>query len=322
MPVVEFVIARNPDPYSSLPYLVRIPLGHAGLALKVRETWPRTTKVYCHRADDWPHDLDVLERIPVRSCVRRGAAIDLVLDRAREHRSQFVFTQARGREMIFWQSARTTKQARPNVALPTSRAAGQVLDIAVDSHERYPWRFAKQQATTRRVALPAGDYAVFDGDRLAGSVERKSLADLVATLAAGRLRYLLADLAALPRAALVVEDRWSAVFKLERVRPSTVAEGLAEAQVRFPTVPIVFCETRTLAEEWSYRFLGAALVHFTEDRLALARAAELPLAGPVRDPEPTTAEVRAWARSAGLSVPERGRLRPEVWEAFRREHPS
>jgi hypothetical protein len=41
---------------------------------------------------------------PLRSCVRRGAAIDLVLDRARENRSQLVFTTARGREVVFWQS--------------------------------------------------------------------------------------------------------------------------------------------------------------------------------------------------------------------------
>jgi len=26
-------------------------------------------------------------------------------------------------------------------------------------------------------------------------------------------------------------------------------------------VPIVFCETRPLAEEWTYRFLGAALAY-------------------------------------------------------------
>ena len=106
---MEFVIARNPDAASSLPFLVRVPLGD-GVALKVKDTWPRTAKIYCHRADVWPDDLDIVERIPVRSCVRRGAAIDLVLDRGKEFRSQFVFTVARGREMIFWQSARTTNQ--------------------------------------------------------------------------------------------------------------------------------------------------------------------------------------------------------------------
>ena len=231
---MEFVIARNPDASSSLPYLVRLPFGRDGIALKVRETWPRTSKVYCHRADDWPDDVEVIERVPVRSCERRGAAIDLVLDRGREHRSQFVFAMARGREVIFWQSARTAKQARPAVSLPTARAAGRVLEVLVDSHERYAWRFEQQQTTTVRRGLPAGDYAVAVDGGIIAAVERKSLADLVSTLTTGKLRYLLADLAALPRAAVVVEDRWSSVFKLDRVRPTVVAEGLAEAQVRFP----------------------------------------------------------------------------------------
>jgi ERCC4-type nuclease len=44
--------------------------------------------------------------------------------------------------------------------------------------------------------------------RLVASVERKSLTDLVASLTSGRLRYALGELAALPRAAAVVEDRY------------------------------------------------------------------------------------------------------------------
>ena len=275
---VEFVIARNPDTGSSLPFLVRLPLGDDGVALKVRETWPRTNKIYCHRADGWPEDVDVVERVPVRSCVRRGAAIDLILDRSRENRSQFVFALARGREVIFWQSARTSKQARPAVNVPSARAAGQVLEILVDSHEQYPWKFTKQQATTIRRPLPAGDYAVMLDDRIVAAVERKSLADLVSTLTTGKLRYLLAELSSVPREALVVEDRWSAVFKLERVRPAVVADGLAEAQVRFPSVPIVFCETRPLAQEWAYRFLGAAMVHHEVHDLADRLERQLPSA--------------------------------------------
>jgi len=47
-------------------------------------------------------------------------------------------------------------------------------------------------------------------------VERKSLVDLVASLTSGKLRYLVADLAALPRAAVVVEDRYSQLFKAPR----------------------------------------------------------------------------------------------------------
>ena len=310
------MIARNPDQGSSLPFLIRLPLGPHGVVLKVRDTWPRTAKVYCHRADEWPDEPDILERVPVRSCVRRGAAIDLILDRGRENRSQFVFALARGREVIFWQSARTAKQARPAVALPSARAAGQVLEILVDSHEHYPWTFTHQQAVTRRQALAAGDYAVVVDNLIVAAVERKSLSDLVGTLIGGKLRYLLAELATMPRAAIVVEDRWSAVFKLDRVRPSVVADGLAEAQIRFPMVPILFCETRPLAQEWTYRFLGAAAAHHGEHAGAFELEQRLPAAGPLAAAPPTVAAVRAWAIAAGHDVAAKGRIRPEVYRAY------
>ena len=149
----DFVIARNAEPGSTLPYLLRIPLGD-GIILKAKDTWPRTGKVYCHRVEEWPADAEIIERVPVRSCVRRGAAIDLVLDRGRENRSQIVVTNARGRQMIFWQTARTSKQARPAVTLPGARASGVAdLEIVVDIRERYPFTFADRQATTRREPL-------------------------------------------------------------------------------------------------------------------------------------------------------------------------
>ena len=320
----EFVVARNPDADSSLPFLVRLPLQSGPVVLKVRETWPRTSKVYCHPSEDWPADPSIIERIPVRSCVRRGAAIDLVLDRGRENRSQFVFAKAKGRQVVFWQSARTRKQARPNVSLPTARAFGvPALEIIVDSHERYPWKFSHQQLTTTRRALAAGDYAVERDGQILASVERKSLADLVATITGGKLWYLLADLASLDRAAVAVEDRYSRVFKLDRVRPAVIADALAEATVRYPMVPIVFCETRPLAQEWTYRFLGAALTEHHRTAGAGELAEQLPGARhdlPVL--EPTTAMVRTWARTNGLDVSERGRLRPEIWAAYRHAHPA
>jgi ERCC4 domain-containing protein len=263
-----FVVARNPDPDSRLPYLLRIPLPGGDLVLKARETWPRTGPVYCHPApDDWPRSgqpLDIVEQVPTRSCRRRGNAIDLVLDRAREQRSQLVLTSARGRDVIFWQSPRTTRQARPGVRIPGRRAAGLAeLVILVDTRERYPWRFTRQQAQTRRQALPAGDYAVHapDGDTLLAAVERKTLHDLAGSLVDGSLAYLLAELSALPNAAVVVEDRYANLFKLQHVQPGFVAELLAAVAVRYPTVPVVFCDTRPLAQEWTYRYLGAALAH-------------------------------------------------------------
>jgi hypothetical protein len=85
----------------------------------------------------------------------------------------------------------------------------------------------------------------------------------------GSLLTTMADLATAPRAAIVVEDRWADVFRLQFVSPSMVAEMLAAAQVRYPTVPIMFCETRPLAQEWAYRFLGAALRYALEEQVEL-----------------------------------------------------
>jgi ERCC4 domain len=266
----DFLIAKNPDLESVLPYLLRIPVGRDGFVVRARETWPRTTKVYCHPGDTWPDEPEIVEVVGVKSCVRRGNAIDLVLDRARENRSMFVFAKARGRDVVFWQSARTAKQARPNVNLPTARASGQLMTIVVDSHETYAWKFSHQQAETTKRALPAGDYGVEVDGTFVAVVERKSIADLVSTLTTGKLRYLMSALASMPRAALVVENRYSEVFKLDRVRPSVVADGIAEAQVRFPTVPIIFAENRALAQEWTYRFFGAALLDQAEHHTEVA----------------------------------------------------
>ena len=259
-----FEVAANPDPDSTLPFLIRLPLPGGELVLKARDSWPRTAKVYCHRAEDgWPDDPQIVEQIPVRSCQRRGVAIDLVLDRPRENRSQLVFTRIQGgREGIFWQSARTTRQARPGIRVPRRRAAELAhLTILVDTRERYPYKFTQQQASTERRALPAGDYGIANDDHIIAVVERKSLQDLVRRLIDGQLTYALADLATVSRAAVVVEDRYSNLFKLEHTKPGFVTEMLAALTVRYPTVPIHFAETRPLAEEWTYRFLGAALAY-------------------------------------------------------------
>lgn len=201
------MIARNPDADSTLPYVLRVPLGD-GVVLKSRGMWPRTAKVYCHRLEEWPADAEIVERVGTRSCVRRGAAIDLALDRGRENRSQFVMTTVRGgRQVIFWQSARTNKKARPRVTTPTACASGVVaLEIVIDSRERYGYTFSDRHATTTRARLDAGDYGLVSLGTLLASVECKSLDDLVSSLTTGKLGYQLAELASLPRAAVVVES--------------------------------------------------------------------------------------------------------------------
>jgi hypothetical protein len=316
----ELLIAANPDPDSTLAYLLRVPLGE-GIVLRTSGTWPRTKALYCFAvpSDEWPVTPDIVERVPLRSCVRRGAAIDLVAARARENRSQLVFTTARGRDAVFWQSPRTRKQARPSVTVPTARAAGiPELEIVVDSHERYAYRFAGQQVSTISRALPCGDYGIIIDGTLVAAVERKSLPDLISSLTGGRLRYALGELAALARAAVVVEDRYSQIYKQDRVRPALIADGLAECQIRWPNVPIVFCETRSLAEEWTYRYLAAAHNWASSEPAAIERI------GPQLHPKPATvdrsgstpAQIRIWARNNGIDIPERGPIPTSIRRAW------
>lgn len=256
----RFVVARNPDAASTLPYLVRVPVAGAPLLLKARDVWPRTAKVYCHPLDVWPDDADVVDDVAVRSCERRGRAVDLVLDRGREHRSQFVFVTLRGgREAVFWQTARTAAASRPGVRIPSRRAAGvDDLEIVVDTRERYGYRFAAQQTSVRRAALRAGDYAVELDGTVVASVERKSVADLVRRLVDGQLAFAMADLATLSHAAVVVDGRYADALRAEHVQPGFVADLLARVAVRYPSVPVIFAGSRKLAEEWTYRFLAAA----------------------------------------------------------------
>ena len=132
----ELVIVANPDEGSSLRYLLRLPIA-GGLVFRTAGTWPRTKALFCYPMppEAWPGGRGGRGACPVAVVRPAGAAIEVVADRARENRSQLVFTTARGREMVFWQSPRTRKQARPNVALPTARAAGLV---GAGDHRRHP----------------------------------------------------------------------------------------------------------------------------------------------------------------------------------------
>ena len=54
--------------------------------------------------------------------------------------------------------------------------------------------------------------------------------------------------------------------------------------------------------------------------LTSAAAATTELSEAPGAPAPSTAQVQAWARVACLAVPGRGRLRPEIWDAWRATH--
>jgi ERCC4 domain len=252
-----FVVARNPDPESRLPYLLQLPLD-GGILLKARETWPRSSRVYCYPLEgSWPEDAEVLEEVAATLCRRRGAAVDLVLDRPRLSRSQFVFTEARGRPAIFWQTQVAARRANPGGRVPKGRTLAG-LTVVVDSRERYPYRFAGRSVSTERAALPAGDYGVRCEGGLAAVVERKTLENLASSLSDGTLAFQMQRLSQLPAAAVVVEADFPDLFRQPPGRANWLADVLARLQVRYKEVAVVFAGSRKFAEEWTYRFLRAA----------------------------------------------------------------
>jgi len=254
------LVARNPQPDTKLPFLLKLPL-EGGLVLKAREVWPRTSRVYCHPfEEDWPADPEIVEEVPVLLCRRRGAAIDLVLDRSRLARSQFVFTEVKGRPAIFWQTQKTARTANPGGRVPRRRALTSGFTIVVDSRERYGYRFTGRDVATERAALPAGDYAVRDEQGvILAAVERKSLENLATTLSDGTLAFQMQRLAELPLSAVVVEGRYPALLASQHVPGGWLGDVLARLQVRYPEVQVVFADSRRFAEEWTYRFLAAAM---------------------------------------------------------------
>src|SRR5207245_8287760 len=202
-PPPRFRVARNPDPESRLPYLIWLPLEY-GLVLKARETWPRANRVFCSQdAIPWDESAPMLDDVPVLLCRRRGAAIDLVLDRPSLSRSQFVFTEARGRPAIWWQTQKTAQAANPGARIPRGRASG-ALTVVVDTREKYGWRFAGRPIAIERRALPAGDYAAVDGEAVVAVIERKTLENLLTSLSDGALAFQMQRLARVARAATVV----------------------------------------------------------------------------------------------------------------------
>lgn len=86
---------------------------------------------------------------------------------------------------------------------------------------------------------------------------------------------------------------------------------------RFGSRPCPSCSAKPLklAQEWTYRFLGAVVAHHHDDEHGEERTAGVPSAGAVPAVEPTTAEVRRWALANYFDVSDRGRLRPEIWNA-------
>jgi hypothetical protein len=199
----------------------------------------------------------------------------------------FVWTRARGREVVFWRSP-ASMAARPGIRIPRARGLEGPLEIAVDTRERYPWRFPGKPATLARRDLPAGDYAVVRDDRVVAAVERKRVGDLATAAVSGALRLAVAELARLPHGAVAVEGRWSDLVKVaERagMRSGWLVNVMVGLQVEQPAVTWVFAETPGIAQDWAYRWL-AACAAADRERYQIPLLDERAIADPLARAEP------------------------------------
>jgi hypothetical protein len=301
---------------SRLPVVLELPLPTGAIVLATRETWPVAKDLFCVELDGWPDDASEEERVPVASCRRVGASVQLVLDRASRRRSLFVWTQKNGRPLVFWRSERSMRATRPGIRAPGARGLDGPLHVVIDLRERYPWRFRDLPVVTERRRLPAGDYGVFDDDRLVAVVERKKIDEFAGGAVQGSLQLQLAELAALPRALVLIEGRLSQLLKGDaRVQPGWLLNLLAALQAAHPSVPLWFAETGPLAANLAYRWLaacanlaraetatplfdgatpvaGRAASHAASGQRVLAPRAPLTRAGLASDAAPGRTEVR------------------------------
>jgi len=75
------------------------------------------------------------------------------------------------------------------------------------------------------------------------------LENLASSLSDGTIAFQIQRLSEIASAAIVVEGRYSALFKLAHVSGSWLAEMLSRLQVRYPKVPFVFTDSRKFAED-------------------------------------------------------------------------
>lgn len=69
-----------------------------------------------------------------------------------------------------------------------SRRASDICPVVIDQQEKKPWTFDEKTTSVATCHLPEGDYTV-EGLRDKVIIERKSLADFVGSISAGRERF-------------------------------------------------------------------------------------------------------------------------------------
>jgi len=241
------------------------------LALRAQGSWPGAGSNYFCLRDSGPlrddgTDVPVeLERVPVVAFDRYGARLAVVLDRPRHKRCDFLFLEKESKatpgeryEQIFWRTEAALKARRTLSKLTLGRAKTD-LTVAVDSRERYGWRFPGCKIERR--ALAVGDYALLVDGAPVAIVERKTLDNLLAEF--GRMpafHQVLGELEKVPGHALVIEADYARVLDPKTWPLYSVAfraQAVAEIFALHPALRVVFAGNRKMANAWTRAYFAA-----------------------------------------------------------------
>jgi hypothetical protein len=209
--------------------------------------------------------VEEVERVPIVAFHERGRRVSIILDRKRYKRCDFLFLTKsyKGKpdetyEQIFWLTQRSIEQHRPSTKL-IGRPVAANMTIRISSGERYPWRFPG--AIIERKPLPVGDYALMSGNDILAIIERKTFDNLLAGF--GMMPVLhqhLAEISTYEHHALVIEALYSDFLNPRKVQyysPSFCAKAIGEINSLHPTLRMVFCGNRKLANEWARQYFSA-----------------------------------------------------------------
>jgi hypothetical protein len=168
------------------------------------------------------------------------------------------------KEVIFLRTEKSTKAHRSRTYIqPTSLR--NIAEIVIDAREKYPWSFSA--TTVTKATLRSGDYALRIDEVIQAVVERKTLSNMLATLAALETYHThLHELASYPMAALVIEAQYRDFLNPEITKPmaaSRCGRALADIAARHPNLQIIFAGNRKDANVWAAQFFAAcsARVH-------------------------------------------------------------
>lgn len=259
-----WIVERTAD--ARFPWRIRIEQdGRVLLVVRAQSAWPGAgAQVFClrEREADPAEALTPHERVPVAHLARLGRKLSVTLDRPQRKRCEFLTLDKPRKdggtyEQIFFRTEAAVRGHRSSKR--TELVANLPLEVAVDSAERYPWRFPGAHATRRK--LPVGDYALLHEQRPVAVVERKTRENFLTDLAELKgLQQQLAELAAYPHAALVLEAPYRDFgdpARLGRWPAAHVQRVLAELPALFPHVQLVFAGNRKLANLWTQRWFAA-----------------------------------------------------------------